>query len=170
MATIQTFTAGQVLTAAQLSTLQSYVGVVQVQSTFKSDAFTTTSTSFVDVTGASVSITPTSASNKVLILVATVVGQTDSSNPPRVNLLRGATNISQSTTGTTGNQSNAIYTGSTSAGSGMAIVFLDSPATTSATTYKLQLAATAGTATIGRFASNNTFPSVTTITVMEVTP
>jgi hypothetical protein len=41
--------------------------VLQVVQTTKTDTFTTTSTSFTDVTGLSVSITPSSASSKILI-------------------------------------------------------------------------------------------------------
>ena len=42
--------------------------VIQVASTSKTDPFSTSSTSFVDVTGLSVSITPTSTSSKILVL------------------------------------------------------------------------------------------------------
>ena len=43
--------------------------ILQVLQTVKTDTFTTTSTSFVDVTGLSVSITPATTSSKILILV-----------------------------------------------------------------------------------------------------
>jgi hypothetical protein len=43
--------------------------VLQVVSTVKTDTFTTVSSSYVDVTGLSVSITPTSATSKILVLV-----------------------------------------------------------------------------------------------------
>jgi len=42
--------------------------VLQVVSVTKVDAFTTTSASFVDVTGLTVSITPSATSSKILIL------------------------------------------------------------------------------------------------------
>ena len=42
--------------------------VLQVRSTTKTDTFTTTSGSYVDVTGLSVSITPTSATSNVFVL------------------------------------------------------------------------------------------------------
>ena len=41
--------------------------IVQVKQTVKTDEFSTTSTSAVDVTGLSVSITPTSTSSKILV-------------------------------------------------------------------------------------------------------
>jgi len=42
--------------------------VIQVQSTTKTNTFSTTSTSFTDVTGLSVSITPISTSSKILVI------------------------------------------------------------------------------------------------------
>ena len=41
--------------------------ILQVVSTTKTDTFSTTSTSYVDITGLSVSITPTSTSSKIFI-------------------------------------------------------------------------------------------------------
>ncbi len=43
--------------------------VLQVVQTTKTDTFSTTSTSFTDITGMTVNITPSSTSNKVLVLV-----------------------------------------------------------------------------------------------------
>jgi len=149
-------------------------GVVQVKSTFKSDTFTTTSTSFVDVTGLSISITPTSASNKILVLVTANLSQINTA-VMFGRLVRGSTDIAigdaaGSRTRTTLN----MY-----ANAGIAttaqMTFLDSPATTSATTYKLQIALNA--ASTGYVNRNETDTdaaaqsrTVSTITVMEVTP
>jgi 1,6-anhydro-N-acetylmuramate kinase len=144
----------------------------QVVSTNKTDVFTTTSTSFVDVTGVSVTITPTLASSNVLVMVETVVGNSASGggSSARINLLRGATNIAQSTGGGAGNQTLGVNTGSNNAGAPSSIIFLDSPATTSATTYKLQAAIISGggTISIGRDSASANYPSHTTITAMEV--
>lgn len=144
----------------------------QVVSTNKTDVFTTTSTTFVDVTGVSVTITPTLASSKVLVMVETVVGNSagGGGSTARLNLLRGATNIAQSTGGTAGNQTLGVTTASNNAGLPSSIIFLDSPATTSATTYKIQAATIAGggTISIGRDSASASYPSHTTITVMEV--
>ena len=59
-------------------TLPAGVGgkVLQVVQTVKSDTFSTSSTTFTDVTGLSVSITPSSTSNKILIL-ASISGSQD---------------------------------------------------------------------------------------------
>ncbi len=114
-------------------------GARQVVSTLKTDSFSTTSTTFVDVTGVSVTITPSSASSTVLVIVSGVVGSNATDNFTPINLLRGSTNIAQSTGSTNFNQTLAPHITSTSLTQPFSIVFLDSPATTSATTYKIQL-------------------------------
>ena len=43
-------------------------GIIQVKSVVKTDLFNTNSSSFTDITGLSVSITPTSASSKIFII------------------------------------------------------------------------------------------------------
>jgi hypothetical protein len=177
MPTKQTFTAGQVLTAAQLLTLQDYVGVVQVKSTAKTDTFTTTSATFVDVTGLSVSITPTSATNKVLVHVTLSINGTSGTNAVQAVLVRDSTQIgigdaaNNRTRATIGNSEGAA-TEIQSAN----VMFLDSPATTSATTYKIQIRSNSSPATsfINRSStdtdSSSFARSISTITVFEVTP
>ena len=145
--------------------------VVQVKSTTKTDAFTTTSTTFVDVTGVSQAITPTSASNLVLVIVSGMTGLS-TGDGWRINLVRGSTAIGQSTGSGSLNQTISPNISANSIGQPFTISFLDSPATTSATTYKIQLATlnAAHTATIGRIGANDDRRTITTITCMEVTP
>ena len=176
MATIQTFTPGQVLTAAQLNTLQGYVGVVQVQSTTKDDTFTSASTSYVDVTGVSVAITPTSASNKVLVVLLLNACNDVGLAAINFRLDRGGTAIAiGATAGSRDQVSGNVNVGSTASMTARTIVFLDSPATTSATTYQLQARNTgAGTMFINRASADGnaaTSPrGISSITVFEVTP
>ena len=148
-------------------------GVVQVKQATKLDTFSTTSTTFVDVTGLSVSITPTSASNKVLF-IATIGGMGNSGSYVNIlQLLRGSTNILEPTGGT---DKGAIQLYQGSAGTGdnwclaQGLTVLDSPATTSATTYKVQARVNNGTLFINRLPSNSNFTAVSTVTVMEVLP
>lgn len=117
--------------------------VIQVVHTVKTDVFSTTSTSFVDVTGLSASITPSSSSNKVLVLGS--VNGSGLSDGLHVQLLRGSTEIvkgdagtGQTRTSTSLSQANSYNTVTA------AINHLDSPATTSATTYKIQVASMFG--------------------------
>ncbi len=63
--------------------------VLQVVSTAKTDVFSSSSTSFTDVTGLSVAITPSSTSNKILVSVHLMSAATGA-NSPRFNLVRGS--------------------------------------------------------------------------------
>jgi hypothetical protein len=138
--------------------------ILQVVSTTKTDNFTTTSTSFVDVTGMSVSITPTSSTSKVLITCNAITGISLNNQIAAFQFVRDSTPIGLSTHATNnttfmdGDGSVGIRPGGSS--------FLDSPATTSATTYKLQMRATAGTGFLGY--ANNNYGAIATLTVMEV--
>ena len=69
-------------------------GIVQVQQTVKTDVFSSNSSSFHDITGMSVAITPSSSSNKVLINVALSYGGQDNMYAG-INLLRGSTIVAQ---------------------------------------------------------------------------
>ena len=144
--------------------------VLQVVSTTKTDSFSTTSATFVDVTGVSVSITPSATSSKILVLVDGVVGNTASANLSPINLVRNSTNIAQSTGAGTANATITIYTNNAINNSGFSISFLDSPSTTSSVTYKLQTRTNnaGSSATIGRIAADTNWGSITSITVMEI--
>ena len=143
--------------------------ILQVVQTVKTDTFSTSSTSFVDVTGLSANITPTSNTNKVLVMLTVQVSNNNSSHLGRINLVRDSTNIGQSTGGGSGNQTAAPYTNSTASGDFVAANVLDSPATTSATTYKVQIASSVGgTSYVGRYAINNAYTSISTLTLLEV--
>lgn len=134
-----------------------------VQGTLTSNA-STTSGSYVD-TGITVNITPASASNKVYVAVnfwgyVQITG-TATSSVGDYRLVRGATQLQKIKPG-------ALSFASTSAPQfyyPMAFSYLDSPATTSATTYKVQFAADAGTNTTALFAGADTIAS---IVVMEI--
>jgi hypothetical protein len=146
---------------------------VQVIQTIKTDTFSTTSGSLTDITGMSVSITPSSASNKILVQYS--LGQLLPSPAAvyGVALLRGSTVIGA---GATAGSRILVSTGSitdSDRGGPHAFMFLDSPATTSATTYKLQIYVNGGwTVFLNRSATdsdNTTYNrSASTITVMEI--
>ena len=116
--------------------------VLQVKSATKTDKQSTTSNSYSDVTGLSVTITPSSANSKIYVMVHVVYGGGDNSYGA-FRLMRDTTHISKSTYAT-GNQVNASFTGNMETASHItrnaACNFLDSPATTSAVTYKVQFA------------------------------
>jgi hypothetical protein len=113
--------------------------VLQVVQTVKTDTFTSTSTSFADITGLSVSITPSSATSKVLVLASFMLSGTSGLYLVIARLLRDSTPIFKGDTAGTRSEGffNNIPPDNNGGGFGN-IAFLDSPATTSPTTYKIQ--------------------------------
>ena len=155
------------VTGTVLTTTSPKAGnVIQVVSTTKTDTFSTSSTSFVDVTGLSVSITPSSSSSKILVMLTCgSIGNTV--NSTKLNIVRDSTNIAQPASGANSSTINHFPGGSTNA-IGDCASFLDSPATTSSTTYKIQFAVDGSTGYLNRHTGNTDYNSVSTITVMEI--
>lgn len=102
--------------------------ILQVVQSVNTSFQSTSSTSYVDITGLSVSITPQSASSKILAIAAIAATTGYASARPIYGLVRTSTVIASQRFGSAANDLLA----STS------LVYLDSPATTSATTYKVQ--------------------------------
>jgi hypothetical protein len=145
--------------------------VLQVVNTLKDDTFTTTSNSLVDVTGLTATITPTSATSKILVMATVSGASTDVANAGVTGyvIVRGSTQIAVNTGLSydyTGQLSIRSLGPSTAVTLNHATNFLDSPATTSATTYKIQ-ASTLATLYINRD-GDNTAGSVSSITLMEI--
>lgn len=103
--------------------------ILQVVQTASTAAFTTSSTSFADWTGLSATITPKSATSKILAMVHVSSNTTAAGVPHTIALVRGSTEIAYEATHSIGNGYNFPQS----------LTFLDSPATTSATTYKVQV-------------------------------
>ena len=124
-------------------------GIVQVKQGYKTDVFTSTSSGTHDITGLSVSITPTSSSNKILVLCdlcghthngmggsfkmkrtisgsSTIIGLADSASSRQTSSFSGT-----AYTGDGGGSTFIILTANTR--------ILDSPSTTSAITYQAQM-------------------------------
>jgi len=145
--------------------------VQQVVSTTKTTNFSTTSTSYTDITGFSVSITPTSTSSKILV-TGSLFASHSNDKLSFFNLVRDSTNICQSTDATSSDstvfQDTEAYSDHDRAISNIPINFLDSPNTTSSTTYKIQVRTTENTVYINRRGLNNGACATSTITVMEI--
>lgn len=152
--------------------------ILQVVQATKTDTFSTTSTSQTDVTGLSVSITPTSATSKILVFYNV---QTSMENfQMALFLVRNSTNIFVGDAAGSRIQATSAYcgvptgTGNEFSNSQMAnsIMYLDSPATTSAITYKIQAQVNSGTGYVNRSYrdDNATYASrvPSSIIVMEV--
>ena len=124
--------------------------VLQVVSTHVTSQHSTSTTGEEDITGMSVSITPSSTSSKILILVQMVVGSgQDTGN--HFTLKRGSTAIGVG--GTDGSRTQVSFGfdgGNSDSNRATTLSFhhLDSPSTTSATTYKI---------TTFKFSTNTTF-------------
>ena len=137
------------LTTGTLPNAQLAAGtIVQVKYAKKTDTFSTTSTSYVDLTDLSVSITPTSTSSKILVSWSVETGQANNASHLYLIVARDSTDdifVADSAGSRTGasNVGNMV-----NAESEMQILsnsFLDSPSTTSATTYKLRIKSSNGT-------------------------
>ena len=111
--------------------------VLQVVQTVKTDDFSTSSSSFVDITGLSAVITPLSTSSKVLVDVRIGGYDVTSASTVFFNIVRGSTTLSTGTAGT-GTACTFAVTANADRGENAGMLLLDSPSTTSATTYKVQ--------------------------------
>ena len=146
--------------------------VLQVVSVTKTDTFTSTSTSFTDITGLSASITPSSTSSKILVLYKVSVNSRGA-DALWLQLLRGATAIGGGTAaGSRPSAMSGFYTGNNTGMTDLSGNFFDSPASESSQTYKIQAEITAGTLGINtsledaNLSTRNRMSS--TITLMEV--
>ena len=158
-------------------------GVVQVQSTTITNQVAVTvasgaHTTFYDVSGLSVNITPKFNTSKVLVMVQMCIGSDQATQRMGVRLRRDNTTIGASTE--TGSSNNVGSIASLEAHRVYQSIpvnfhFLDSPSTTSQVTYKPQVAQenSGGASTIrinyvGGNNNNTYYNGVSTITVMEV--
>ena len=168
---LTTYTAGEVLTAASLNDNFTFAAsgggkIAQVVSVTKTDAFTTSSTSYVDITGMTVTITPTLATSTILVMTGLALSV--ATNRGYVQLKRGATDIAISTGFATSNQTSCVAANNY-ASQYVSIAYVDSPATTSATTYKFQLKVDSSTTgLINGQAGATSHGNVSTLTVMEI--
>ena len=136
-------------------------GIIQVVQVTKTDQFATSSTSYTDVTGLSASITPIRDDSKILVRVCVMIGTGNTANDNFIRLLRGSTNILTTdfcVRNDEGTSNNTEYT----------IEVLDSPNTTSQTTYKLQGKAESNEIFVNRRGSPTVTMGQSTITLMEV--
>jgi hypothetical protein len=141
--------------------------VIQIITVTKTDAFTTSSGSYVDVTGFTATITPQSASNKILLLASWYGNNT---NGGMSSLwLRNSTQLPTGTAQTSpvASASSMAYNSGGSTQQPMNYFYLDSPATTSAVTYKMQTRSGGGTSYFNN-SQNNEYAATSTIILMEI--
>jgi len=177
--------AGTLATAAQSIAKASLPtgSVLQVVQGIKTDTFVSSATvTDTAVTGLTVSITPTSSSSKILVFCNLGIGSENSQGgAAKLTRTIGATVTQLSLADVAGSRSRSSFAGSAYRGNAsnytnmlwhQSITYLDSPSTTSATTYGVQVSSI----NIGTFInrteadtnSNDTFRGVSYITVMEI--
>jgi len=145
-------------------------GIIQVVQTVKTNEVDiSTSSQFNDISGVTATITPKSNTSKILVTVCLTHNVSSNSNLI-FRLLRGSTPVGNSTVTSDSPLALGISGGKYDGlrGNPTTFQFLDSPATTSATVYKVQEYHNAGTFTLNYTGSSNQFSGSTTITLMEV--
>ena len=145
----------------------------QVLQTVKTDRSTYGTAAWADISGMSVTITPSATTSKILVMTDAFISVT-SNYGAHIKLLRDSTDIYVGDAAGSRSQASkgAVYYHGAS-GFSMAFHYLDSPSTTSATTYKLQwypentaTIAIGGTQSDGDAVYNSR--TANSITVMEV--
>ena len=154
------------MTRAVNTALAGSGGVLQVVQGSNATQTTTTSTSYSD-SSLSLSITPSSASSRILVVISQQLtvrgpGGTASFNAGGLQLVRASTTVF---TNNNAAVLRADGSGGTPASGGLvSLVYLDSPSTTSSTTYKTQIRSNDGSGQVIAQDGN----TLSTITLMEI--
>ena len=126
------FSAGAVLTAAQMNNLRGAFRVLQLkQMTYNTQ--TTVNTSTWTDTGLTDTITPSATSSKILVVAnvnGTIKGAEDAQNALMLKIVRGSTDVYNAGEVNYTNSAVLLLNSAT-------LIYLDSPSTTSSTTYKV---------------------------------
>jgi len=152
--------------------------VLQVKQAYKTDIFSTSANSDTDITGLSVSITPSSTSSKILV-TSNISGFSHNGLGGGFCIKRDSTKIGLADTSgsrTRTSFSGDLYTGDAAGTSQMhfnaVACFLDSPSSTSALTYKITAQCNGNTLNINHEETdsdgNDTTRCVSHITLMEI--
>ncbi len=146
--------------------------VLQVLSATKTDTSTVATTTWTDVGSLSVAITPSATSSKILVTVAGCGNGGPGVDWAPIRLVRDSTAIAIGDSATSRTQvSTSMYDNDSGNLVTFAINYLDSPSTTSATTYKVQWRhLSTGTMYFNRSSGDttNAMRGTSTITVMEI--
>jgi len=157
--------------------------VLQVVQGIKTDTFVSSATvTDTAVTGLTVSITPTSASSKILVFVNLGIGsENGQGGASKLTRTISATVTQLSLADTAGSRSRGSFAGSAYRGNAsnytnifghQGLTYLDSPTTTSAITYGVQVSSISNGTYINRTEADangtDTYRGVSYITVMEI--
>jgi hypothetical protein len=149
-------------TISAITALPAGVGgkILQVLNATDSTTRSTTSTSFVTASNTlSISITPSSTSSKIFLIANSNGYANNAGLNAYFTIYRGATNL--------GNASNGLINWwdetNRQIGNGWSMTYLDSPSTTSATTYQVYMKVDSGTTAFMNY--NTTLGSITAFEV-----
>lgn len=157
--------------------------VLQVVQGVKTDTFVTSATvTDTAVTGLTVSITPTSSSSKILVICNLgIAAENAQGGAAKLTRTIGGSTTQLSLASAAGSRSRGSFAGSAYRGSAssyllmlwhQSLTFLDSPATTSATTYGVQVSSLSTGTYINRSGTDtdsaDMYRGVSYITVMEI--
>lgn len=132
--------------------------VLQVVNATTNTVVTNSTSTYADTT-LTATITPSSSSSKILVIALLNVQKGDANVYVQTRLVRNSTAILNVATQTGFNNSTAIQNVGTDG-----VTYLDSPATTSATTYKMQIASATNAASVTAQGGSST----SSITLMEI--
>tara|TARA_R110002124_G_scaffold1744_2_gene10844 strand:- start:188 stop:973 length:786 start_codon:yes stop_codon:yes gene_type:complete len=144
---VATGSSGQVLTSAGAGAVPSFQSpagggkILQVVSVTNQQATSTSSATFGDVTGVTAAITPSATSSKVLVMMNSIFRVVNAGTYGYFTMLRGSTNLSGDAGFLTARDGSS--SGTNTYGQ-IAMTHVDSPNTTSETTYKMQSRSTSG--------------------------
>ena len=147
--------------------------ILQVKQALKTDVQAITSTSFTDISGLSLDITPSSSSNKILVSYTVTVGH-DTQTQNTIQLVRQVSSSDTVIHPVAYNQGTSIqFFGGSNAGwdrGVMSYQILDTPSTTSVVNYRLRtyIYSSSYNQYINRCGNSTNATGTSTLTVMEV--
>ena len=147
--------------------------ILQIKSALKTDVFSTSSTSFTDITGLSVDITPTSSSSKFLVAYHVTVGH-DTSTQNTIQLVRQVSSSDTVINPQAYNSGTTLqFFGSSDPGWDRGVMVyqvIDSPATASAVNYRLRtyIYSASYVQYINRCGNSASATGTSTLTVQEI--
>jgi len=173
------YTSSQVVQAVPVP-----AGIIQVKSTTLTTTFSGVATlgTFLAVTGLTVAITPTSTNNKILVMASLSLDNSPTTSGGISAILTGGNCASYRATADGTRQTASVVQSKGSSSrvpANVALLYLDSPATTSSITYGVSLnyvADSSATNTVylnrAALSDDNTYTGLgsSTITVMEILP
>ena len=149
-------------------------GIVQVKYAIKNDTQSIAAQGsynwVVDISGLSLSITPKFSTSKFLVQMHIGCHGTTGNAACTFRIYRDSTDITQTAANSDSRMGATVFYNSNNTAMGIpaSMNVLDSPATTSAITYKVTGYTNVGTLYINRLPGDNTWNTISTLTVMEV--